>query len=127
MYTYKINEALLDYRLQENLSQEEMAKKLSISEELYAQYESEDPPVPDVDMICLMSKVTGRSVDYLLHGKKAAGEKAFQKLPKDFQIICELYGSMGNSDMEQLQRINRFLDFMEKAKNKSEEKTDKNV
>lgn len=127
MYTYKINEALLEYRLQEKLSRKEMAEKLSMSEDLYVRYESEEPPVPDVDTICLMSEVTGRFVDYLLQGKKAAGDRALQRLPKDFQMLCEIYGSMKNLDIKQLQRIDRFLDFMEKEKNKSEEKTDGNV
>lgn len=127
MYTYKINEALLEFRLQENLSQKEMAEKLSMSEELYARYESEKPPIPDVDTICLMSRVTNRSVDYLLQGKKEAGYKAFQRLPKDFQILCEIYGSLDDPGTEQLQRIYRFSNFVDKELKKSDEKTDKNV
>lgn len=127
MYTYKINEALLEYRLQEKLSRKEMAEKLSMPEDLYVRYESEEPPVPDVDTICLMSEVTGRSVDYLLQGKKAAGDRAFQRLPKDFQMLCEIYGSMKSLDIKQLQRVERFLAFMEKEKHKSEQKTDGNV
>lgn len=121
MYTYKINEALLDYRLQKKLSQREMAEKLSMSEKTYAQYESSEPPVPDVDTVCLMSRVTGHSVDYLLQGKEAAGDRAFQRLPKDFQMLCEIYGSLDELGMEELERIHRFLNILE------EEKTDKNV
>lgn len=128
MDTHQIKEGLLDYRIQEELSQKEMAEKLSMSEEDYMQYESEEPPVPDIDTLCLMSEVTNRSVDYLLFGRKAAEDKALKKLPKDFQVLCEMSRDLDFQNAESFQTIFRFMKFLEKMQNKNnEEKTDGNI
>lgn len=124
MDTYQIKEGLLDYRIQEELSRKEMAEKLSMTEEAYAQYESEEPPIPDVDTLCRMSEVTNRSVDYLLYGKKAAEDKALKKLPKDFQMLCEMSRGLDFQNTESFQTIFKFMKFLEKMQNKN---NDENV
>lgn len=127
MYQYKIKEGLIGYRHQEHLSQEEMGRKLSMSEQEYARYESDQPPTPDVDTICRMAEVTGKSVDYLLFGKEIVEDRAFKRLPEDFQFLCAAYRKLGIQNTEKLQLLYRFIKFMKAEQNKTEPKTDKNV
>lgn len=121
MDKYKIKEGLMDYRLRKNLTLEEMSKRLSMPEEVYAAYESEEPPIPDLDTLCRMARVTNKSVDYLLFGKKAVEDKALQKLPKDFQMLCEMYRHLDGPNTEHMQFMYRFLKFLQEEQNKKNE------
>lgn len=103
MDTYQIKEGLLDYRIQEELSRKEMAEKLSMTEEAYAQYESEEPPIPDVDTLCRMSEVTNRSVDYLSMAKKQPRTKRL----KSFQRIFRCYAKCPAVWTFKTQRVSR--------------------
>lgn len=122
MDKFKIKEGLTEYRLRNHLSLREMAERLSMTEEVYAQYESEHPPTPDVDTLCRMAQAVNKSVDYLLLGKETVEARALKKLPEDFQILCDLYLHMNLQNTEKFQFMCRFLKFLREEQEKNEQK-----
>lgn len=113
MGKYKIREVLLDYRHSQRLTQEEMSKKLFISRQTYAKYESKTAHIPDLDTLCRMAEVMNQSVDYLLFGKEAAADRVFRDLPRNLQLLCEMYFHLNIQNLTNFQFMCIVLKFLE--------------
>lgn len=113
MGKYKIRDSLIDYRRSANLTQKEMSEKLFLSRQTYARYESEKAPTPDLDTICRMAEVMEQPVDYLLFGKEAASDNPLKDLPKDLQLLCEMYFDLNIQNTSNFQLMCMFLKFLE--------------
>lgn len=113
MGKYKIREALIDYRHSQKLTQEEMSKKLFISRQTYAKYESKTPRIPDLDTLCRMAEVMDKSVDYLLFGKEASKDRIFRDLPQNLQLLCEMYFHLNIQNLTNFQFMSMILKFLE--------------
>ena len=72
-------------RLDNDLTQEELAKKINTSRSNIANYEN-DKNMPSVDILEKMSKALNRSVDFLL------GKNDKQELNKFKYYMCPVYG-----------------------------------
>lgn len=120
MSDYKISRFLKEYRINKQLSQEEMGELLHVSRQVYARYEN-GSALPDLDTACRIASLLGVSVDYLLLGGEEARKKAFQSLPGDFQLLCETYRELNLQNTTNLEFMQRFLKFM-KAEEEREKK-----
>lgn len=62
-------------RAQANLSQEELAAKLSVSRQSVSKWET-DASVPDVDKLIQLSKIFGVTLDFLVNGEEDYQQQA---------------------------------------------------
>lgn len=120
MGDYKIGRILKQYRDSKHWSQGDMAKQLHVSRQTYGRYEG-GSQIPDLDTVCSMASLMNVSVDYLLLGSDEAQKKAFESLPKDFQLLCETYRDLNLQSTTNLEFMQRFLKFM-KAEEEREKK-----
>lgn len=65
----KLNEKIKEYRKIFNLSQEQLAEKMSVSRQVITKWENDDG-LPDIGNIKMLSKLMGISIDYLLDDSK---------------------------------------------------------
>lgn len=65
----KLNEKIKEYRRIFNLSQEQLAEKMSVSRQVITKWENDDG-LPDIGNIKMLSKLMGISIDYLLDDSK---------------------------------------------------------
>ena len=61
----KLNEKIKEYRKIFNLSQEQLAEKLSVSRQVITKWEN-DEGLPEIGNLKAISKIMGISIDYLL-------------------------------------------------------------
>ena len=65
----KLNEKIKEYRKIFNLSQEQLAEKLSVSRQVITKWEN-DEGLPEIGNLKAISKIMGISIDYLLDETK---------------------------------------------------------
>ena len=65
----KLNEKIKEYRRIFDLSQEQLAEKMSVSRQVITKWENDDG-LPDIGNIKMLSKLMGISIDYLLDDSK---------------------------------------------------------
>lgn len=65
----KLNEKIKEYRRIFDLSQEQLAEKMSVSRQVITKWENDDG-LPDIGNIKMLSKLMGISIDYLLDESK---------------------------------------------------------
>ena len=69
----KLNEKIKEYRKIFNLSQEQLAEKLSVSRQVITKWEN-DEGLPEIGNLKAISKIMGISIDYLLDETKKLEE-----------------------------------------------------
>lgn len=85
---------LKELRKENNITQEEMAKKLNIATSTYGGYELETSE-PTIDTLCKLADYYGVSLDYLV-GREYANEFAY--LSEQEKIIVTTFRQMNNDN-----------------------------
>ena len=86
------------YRLEKNLSQEELAENVFVSRQTISNWEN-DKSYPDIKSLVLMSEVFGVSLDILIKGdlermKKEIDAQEYVRFQKDSNIFAILFIAM---------------------------------
>ena len=91
----ELSRQIKKYRMQANLSQEELAEKIFVSRQTISNWEN-DKNYPDIKSLVLMSEVFQVSLDNLIKGdlekmKKEIDAQEFEKFQKDGNVFTVLF------------------------------------
>lgn len=91
----ELSRQIKKYRMQANLSQEELAEKIFVSRQTISNWEN-DKNYPDIKSLVLMSEVFQVSLDNLIKGdlekmKKEIDAQEFEKFQKDGNVFAVLF------------------------------------
>ena len=92
-------ENLIQLRKKANLSQEQLADKLSVTRQAISKWESGRQAIPEADKIILLSAIFHVTTDQLLKGSKD-----YQKHKKDAVDYFPLISCISSSGIEMLGR-----------------------
>ena len=120
------SEILRQLRLEQKLTQSDMAKALSISRVTYTNYELGNRE-PDFDTITRIARIFGTTVDYLLGNSAARGtrpdalpaqEPPAGGLPKSLRLIMISAAGLSSESYADLQKYIELLKIKEKSANR---------
>ena len=91
----ELSRQIKKYRMQANLSQEELAEKIFVSRQTISNWEN-DKNYPDIKSLVLMSEVFQVSLDNLIKGdlekmKKEIDAQEFERFQKDGNVFTVLF------------------------------------
>ena len=94
----ELGKQIKKYRLEKNLSQEELAENVFVSRQTISNWEN-DKSYPDIKSLVLMSEVFGVSLDILIKGdlermKKEIDAQEYVRFQKDSNIFAILFIAM---------------------------------
>lgn len=109
---------LRQLRLEQHLTQNDMAKALNISRVAYTNYELGNRE-PDFDTMMRIARILGTSVDYLLGNAPApaSGLKRYSELPKPMRNIMISIADLSPESLADLQKYVELLSMRDKMKN----------
>lgn len=96
----KLNKQIKEYRLQENLSQEELADKIFVSRQTISNWET-NKSYPNVESLLLLSEVFQTSLDRLIKGdlnnmKKEVNAHEYAGFQKNTIVLTIIFIAKSN-------------------------------
>lgn len=116
-------------RLERNLTQEELANKLSLSKSNISKYESNDVE-PNIQTLLALSELFDVSLDYLIGGKVVSAQKdetREKNISNTLETKIDTLNEESKKELEQYIQFLKIKEEMDKGKDETSSTLEKNA